>query len=656
MIKLLWWFIKAGFIVFLISLSIEMIVALVKLLAQLWWLFLLCGVLAIIVYFYSSNKSRKNGKTDSDNLRIFPDLGAFIDKGFSKAIEAAATSHNVIAAKPSKKKYPKIEEPQIPRNLTTLMEEGKLTIETKQQLQEFYDSHMLLRSFITKVVGVSYPNDDGSSRQEILSHCLIGEPVGFYWHEFRGAPACAVISLHGQIGYLKADLAADLHEQYVADDDENIIIFMAKISDITGGEKGLSYGCSIILSIYAPKKPEPIRQTRITPKTVDIPKQPLSVKTGGSDQGEADNSNIPAPPPPDATDWNSEIPVEELTGLLAQRPFYDNYLMRCTPDGRGDLPERFSDLSKFVVLDVETTGLNPQRDRIIEVAAVKFENFQVTGTFATLINPLIPLPRRITELTGITQAELRTAPQWQEKQSELLEFIDGYTLVGHNLAGFDIRFLNKAIGKKLPNSVVDTLEYSRTVFPELPRHKLSYLKHVLDIPVETSHRALEDVKTTFFLLVACMRQEDSMEPIYRNEAIATAETSNCYVPPIPPKTNHKHKNKSNTKDIVPTCTNIDINNPLFGKRVVFTGELSMLRAEAMQLAVNCGALLRTSVSRKTDYLIVGIQDPSAVGSDGMSTKEEKAHFLNDAGEASIQIIDEKQFCELLTPVSNSSTK
>lgn len=544
-------------------------------------------------------QNRKKEKADIEDFRIFPDLDAFTDK----------VSPRITGKK------------QTPEDLTTLMEEeGHITITTKQQLQEFYDSHVLLRSFITKVVGVSYPNDDGTSRQEILSHCLTGEPVGLHWYAFRGAPACAVISDYGQIGHLKAELAAELHEAYIQNEDDTDIIFSSAISDITGGQNGLSYGCNITMSIYAskPKENDGVSETR---------------------QSGPGPTAVPVLPPPDATDWNTEIPVEELTGLLAQRPFYDNYLMRCTPDGRKDLPERFSDLSKFVILDIETTGLNPQRARIIEVAAVKFENFQITGTFATLINPLIALPRRITELTGITQAELRTAPPWQEKQEELLEFIDGYTLVGHNLAGFDIRFLNNAIGEKLPNPLIDTLEYSRTVFPDLPRHKLSYLKHVLGIDVKTSHRALDDVKTTFFLLAACMRQEDSMEPIYSNMDVLIAENTNTYVPPIPPK-------KVKLSDIPPIAVNADPNNPLYGKRIVFTGELSIPREQAMRLAAEQGAILRTAVSGKTDFLIVGQQDIAVVGTDGMSTKEEKAHLLNDLGKAHIQIIDEAQFREM----------
>ena len=105
-------------------------------------------------------------------------------------------------------------------------------------------------------------------------------------------------------------------------------------------------------------------------------------------------------------------------------------------------------------------------------------------------------------------------------------------------------------------------------------------------------------------------------------------------------------------EIKVTVENIDSNNPLYGKSVVFTGELSMDRSQAMQLAVNAGASVKTSVSRKTDYLIVGKQDLQLVGEDGMSTKEEKAHALNNAGSANVKIIDEATFLQLVEKEEN----
>ena len=83
------------------------------------------------------------------------------------------------------------------------------------------------------------------------------------------------------------------------------------------------------------------------------------------------------------------------------------------------------------------------------------------------------------------------------------------------------------------------------------------------------------------------------------------------------------------------------------KKIVFTGQLRMERYEAAQAAVNCGAFTTGTVSSKTDYLVVGTQDPRVIGTDGMSTKERKAYELNKSGKASIKIISESEFLSLL---------
>ena len=100
-----------------------------------------------------------------------------------------------------------------------------------------------------------------------------------------------------------------------------------------------------------------------------------------------------------------------------------------------------------------------------------------------------------------------------------------------------------------------------------------------------------------------------------------------------------------------TVNDIDPAHPLCGKNLVFTGELSISRKEAMQLAVNVGAVIKSSVSSKTDYLIVGKQDLALVGEDGMSGKEEKAHALNEAGKANIRIVSEADFWQLIDGIA-----
>ena len=109
-------------------------------------------------------------------------------------------------------------------------------------------------------------------------------------------------------------------------------------------------------------------------------------------------------------------------------------------------------------------------------------------------------------------------------------------------------------------------------------------------------------------------------------------------------------NTVSPKDIKPTCPIAD-GGPLCGKSIVFTGTLSIDRDVAMQLAVNAGASVRSSVSKKTDFLVVGQQDKALVGDDGMSSKEEKAHALNDSGQADIRFLTEEEFLELLKEVT-----
>lgn len=303
-------------------------------------------------------------------------------------------------------------------------------------------------------------------------------------------------------------------------------------------------------------------------------------------------------------------------------------------------------IDQFIVLDIETTGINCKHDKIIEIAAVKYDRFQEVASFSTLINPLVPLPRAITTLTGITQADLDSAPTWDAVKDEFLSFIGGLPLIGHNIYSFDIRFIEKAYGCSFSVPLIDTLELSRHIFPEFPTHKLGYLANAFGIEVKRSHRALDDVRTTCALLEICLYEmarggsvqihPESVVPLAQSEKTAKS------------KNNHHYHSRVDIKSIQPTCECTDSSSPLCGKNVVFTGTLSMPREEAMQRAVNAGAILKSGVSKKTDFLVVGQQDVSVVGSDGMSSKEEKAHELNDTGKANIKIISEEEFLALLS--------
>jgi DNA polymerase-3 subunit alpha (Gram-positive type) len=151
----------------------------------------------------------------------------------------------------------------------------------------------------------------------------------------------------------------------------------------------------------------------------------------------------------------------------------------------------------YVSIDLETTGLNPKRDRIIEIGAIRVEQGQIVEEFSTFVDPGRKLEERITELTGIRDEDLADAPQLDEVFPKLLEFMGELPLLGHSIL-FDYSFLKKAaVDRKITfeRSAVDTLQIARKYLQELPHRNLGYLCQYYEIP-HHAHRALEDAKAT----------------------------------------------------------------------------------------------------------------------------------------------------------------
>ena len=155
--------------------------------------------------------------------------------------------------------------------------------------------------------------------------------------------------------------------------------------------------------------------------------------------------------------------------------------------------------AKYVVLDLETTGLNSFYDRIIEFGAVKVEHGIVTESIDMFINPERPLPKRIVELTHITDKMLEGKPTIREALPKILEWIGDAILVTHN-ASFDVTFLQYSLQREgmptLPNPVIDTLPLSRYLFPESRSHTLGSLCRNMDVEYkdDEAHRADYDAK------------------------------------------------------------------------------------------------------------------------------------------------------------------
>ena len=151
----------------------------------------------------------------------------------------------------------------------------------------------------------------------------------------------------------------------------------------------------------------------------------------------------------------------------------------------------------YVIFDLETTGLSPVNDRIIEIGAVKMCGGKVTDRFSTFVNPQIPIPFNIESLTGISDSMVENAGTIEEILPEFLEFCKGAVMVAHN-AGFDVGFIKEKtdsiLGRKFECTVVDTVALSRALLPSLGKFTLDHVAKALGVPPFNHHRAVDDAE------------------------------------------------------------------------------------------------------------------------------------------------------------------
>lgn len=391
----------------------------------------------------------------------------------------------------------------------------------------------------------------------------------------------------------------------------------------------------------------------------------------------------------------------------------------------------------YVVIDVETTGLDPSKDHLIELAALKIKNGNIEDSFSSLVNPAMEIDSFISNLTGITNKQLELAPAPKEILPQFRDFIGDNIVVGHNI-NFDINFLYdnflKYSNVYFSNDYLDTLRLSKRYIPNAPSYKLTALADFLNIPAKEAHRALVDCHTTnslFLMLKSASLQTtmaekellDSLEydntnPFYNKQiaikglpqlysyAFMKAVANKCHSDlsdifyrscdyiifgnytyqryikgeysekfekanalaqsgtltilsetewcnmlhlPIPDtrKSTQDLKKPVKSKDITTDKTDFDETHPLFGKLCVFTGTLEkMQRKEAMQLVVDLGGHVGDSVTKKTNYLILGNNDYCPTIKEGKSSKQKKAETLKLSGQ-DIEIISEDVFYDLV---------
>ena len=176
---------------------------------------------------------------------------------------------------------------------------------------------------------------------------------------------------------------------------------------------------------------------------------------------------------------------------------------------KGDADTGFD--GTFICFDIETTGLSAARDKITEIGAVKVENGVITDTFSTFANPEMPIPQKITQLTGITDDMVKDAPSQREAVGAFLEFAGNNVLVAHN-APFDTSFIAKAcedMGREYNYTSIDTVAISRAILTDIKNCKLDTVAKFLRLGDFNHHRATDDAEMLARIFInLCQRLTD----------------------------------------------------------------------------------------------------------------------------------------------------
>lgn len=309
----------------------------------------------------------------------------------------------------------------------------------------------------------------------------------------------------------------------------------------------------------------------------------------------------------------------------------------------------------FVVIDFETANANLNSACSIGIVAVN--NNQIIKRIYFLIKPpIVRFDEKNIEIHGITEKDVDDQDDFRGIWNKIEPYISNNLLVAHN-ASFDMSVL-KCCLREYNISVPDTeyvcsIPVSTYAFNVKVGNSLAERTKLLGIELENAHNALDDAVACAELVIKTLQinnktslhkfltrnRDVNVKSLRELNQMTTFGNGNNKISKI--------KHHIRIADFDATVDVIDEQNPIFEKTFVFTGEMESISREfAMQMVINLGGVIKSGVSRKVNYVVVGKQDLSLVGQDGISSKQRKAQeYINQGLE--INIIDEQKFIELL---------
>jgi DNA polymerase-3 subunit epsilon len=308
----------------------------------------------------------------------------------------------------------------------------------------------------------------------------------------------------------------------------------------------------------------------------------------------------------------------------------------------------------FIVIDFEIA--NSKMSSACSLGMVFVKDHEIIDEKYYLIQPpTMDFDEATIKIHGLTANDVRNEKKFNEVWEEIKSYFNGTTIIAHN-AQFDMSVLYSCLTEytiELPEfEYIDSIPLStRVCRGQGIGNSLAERAAYFNIQLTDHHNAIADARACAELVIACMK-------VKKRKTLQTYLSMFGIGIPVrkfsdlKPQTHFTKRNKYKAakiaiSEISVTVETISTSHPFFGKNVVFTGELTSLdRKEAMQRVVNAGGFIKSGVSSKTDFLVVGIQDKTLVGDKGISTKEKKAYELNEKGK-DIKLINESEFISLI---------
>jgi len=304
----------------------------------------------------------------------------------------------------------------------------------------------------------------------------------------------------------------------------------------------------------------------------------------------------------------------------------------------------------FITIDFETA--NNDLDSACSFGIVAVKDLEIVEQQYFLIKPPTDQFRvENTELHGISYDDVKGCEQFPCVFEKTKHYFDNSNLlIAHN-AQFDMSVLYQLLKTyNLPDldfQYIDSVRFSTKV-SRGTGNSLEEKARYFNIEMNNHHNALADAMTCAKIII-CSVQNSRYKTFnkYLNAFSSIRKKWFSELKPTRSLSKTSMFSSSKISDVVATTLDFDMEHPLYSKSCVVTGEFDTIsRKAAMQKIVDVGGVVKSGVSSKTDYVIVGIQDLKIVGADGMSSKERKAHELVDAG-ANIKIINEAEFLNLI---------